>query len=109
MYSLNKMIKLKELLNEGVSLNGIDFTIHSSGNNHGPVNLITFIPKTESDKRKLRKLSSKAELFAVREELAKMYTKKAGIKFVAYQNWMTPVNEYSIQIDMESFIKKFIL
>ena len=103
------MIKLKELLNEGVSLNGIDFTIHSNSNSNGPANLITFIPKTESDRRKLNKLPGKAELFAVREELAKIYTKKAGIKFVAYQNWMTPVNQYSIQIDMEWFIKKFIL
>jgi hypothetical protein len=103
------MIKLKELLNEGISLNDINFSIHSISNNHGPVNLITFKPKTESDKRKLRKLDSKAELFAVREELAKVYTKKTGIKFIAYQNWMTPVDEYSIQIDMESFIKKFIL
>jgi hypothetical protein len=103
------MIKLIEILNESISLNGIYFTIHANSNSHGPANLITFIPKTESDRRKLRKLSNKAELFAVREELAKMYTKKAGIKFVAYQNWMTPVDEYSIQIDMEAFIKKFIL
>ena len=50
------MIKLKELLNEGVSLNGIDFTIHSNSNSHGPANLITFMPKTESDRRKLNKL-----------------------------------------------------
>jgi hypothetical protein len=103
------MINLKSLLNEGVSLNGIDFTIHSNSNNHGPANLITFMPKTKSDEKKLNKLSGKGELFAVRNELAKIYTKKTGIKFVAYQNWMTPVNQYSIQIDMDSFIKKFIL
>ena len=103
------MIKLTEILNENISLNDIKFTIHANSNNHGPTNLITFIPKTKEDVQKLSKQESGQKLLAVREELAKQYTKKTGIKFVAYENWMTPANQYSIQIDMESFIKKFIL
>ena len=102
------MINLKSLLNEGISIDGIQFTIHSNNNNHGPVNLITFIPKTKQDASKLRKQSAGQKLLAVREELAKVYTKKTGIKFIAYENWMTPADHYSIQIDMDSFIKKFI-
>jgi hypothetical protein len=104
------MIKLKEILQEAVSIDGVDFSIHSHvSNTNGPANLITFMPKNKSDERKLNKQSSKNELFAIRNELAKIYTKKTGIKFIAYENWMTPANQYSIQIDMEAFIKKFIL
>ena len=41
---------------------------------------ITFIPKTKQDASKLRKQSAGQKLLAVREELAKVYTKKTGIK-----------------------------
>ena len=105
-------MKLKNILseqinniNEDVSLNDIIFSIHSNKNN----NLITFIPKTKADVIKINKNSKGTKLFAVADELAKIYTKKTGIKFIADDNWMVNPNHYSIKIDMDYFIKKFIL
>jgi hypothetical protein len=104
------MINLKDILEESINIDDIQFTIHAHTHPHnGPQNLISFIPKSNSDKVKLSKRTTNSPTFAVSEHLAQIYTKKTGIKFIPYTNLFASAGEYSIQIDMQSFIKKFIL
>jgi hypothetical protein len=103
------MIKLKTIIEESINIDDIVFTIHAHQNSNGPQNLISFIPRTNSDKVKLSKKNTNSPTFAVSETLAEIYTKKTGIKFIPYTNLFASAGGYSIQIDMQSFIKKFIL
>ena len=103
------MIKLKNIIEESINIDDIVFTIHAHQNSNGPQNLISFIPRTNSDKVKLSKRTTNSPTFAVSEILAESYTKRTGIKFIPFTNLFASAGGYAIQIDMQWFIKKFIL
>ena len=81
----NSFKRLREPENN-LNIDDIVFTIHAHQNSNGPQNLISFIPRTNSDKVKLSKRTTNSPTFAVSEILAESYTKRTGIKFIPFTN-----------------------